>query len=201
MTVKEPLRKQLSTAICNADPMQVKHLLQQGDILETQGEDSPLEEAITEFGDCKIDATKYAKNGQDWKARRARLFEIIRLLVEGGANINKRDQEGIGPLWLAVNSRELDVLQFLLENGGTPNFLTEPKESLLDWAESDYRLYAFNVNPRMEPAEKDKETEEAWIAYLERAAEAQGVEKPVVLQLLRRWGAKTARELEMENKA
>jgi len=43
-------------------------------------------------------------------------FEMVKLLVENKAEINKRDAEGITPFTEAVSSENMDIIQYLIEN-------------------------------------------------------------------------------------
>jgi ankyrin repeat protein/Na+-transporting NADH:ubiquinone oxidoreductase subunit NqrC len=92
------------------DISQVKKLISEGTYLNafnTEGE-LPLVRAIEqEFQNSEIQ------------------FQIIKMLVEAGADVNKPQILGlVSPLYAAAEySQDLRVLQFLLENGATPNCL------------------------------------------------------------------------------
>ena len=47
--------------------------------------------------------------------------EVVQLLLDGGANPNKEDEEGGNPLYEAANVGHIDVVQLLLEHGSNPN--------------------------------------------------------------------------------
>ena len=48
-------------------------------------------------------------------------MEIVKLLIENGADINKSNNDGWTSLYLAVNKRHLEVIKLLIENGADIN--------------------------------------------------------------------------------
>ena len=44
-------------------------------------------------------------------------FEIVKLLIDAGANLNVTDQDGDSPLTLARENNHADVVKILEENG------------------------------------------------------------------------------------
>lgn len=51
---------------------------------------------------------------------RATMLELVRLLVEHGANVGALDPDGAPPLFQAVAREDLEVVQFLLDHGADP---------------------------------------------------------------------------------
>jgi|ERR1041384_4479731 ankyrin repeat protein len=50
----------------------------------------------------------------------ARSFEAVKLLVEAGAPVNGKQQEGWAPLHEAVNQNNVELVQYLLAHGADP---------------------------------------------------------------------------------
>ena len=44
-------------------------------------------------------------------------FDIVKLLVEAGVNINKLSNKGIGPLYKAIENNNTDIAKYLVKNG------------------------------------------------------------------------------------
>lgn len=44
-------------------------------------------------------------------------FEIVKLLVEAGVNINKLSSDGVGPLYRAIDNNHTEVAHYLVEKG------------------------------------------------------------------------------------
>nr|XP_042118748.1 ankyrin-1 isoform X1 [Peromyscus maniculatus bairdii] len=51
--------------------------------------------------------------------------EVVRELVNYGANVNAQSQKGFTPLYMAAQENHLEVVKFLLENGANQNVATE----------------------------------------------------------------------------
>ena len=62
--------------------------------------------------------------------------ELIRALIDAGANVNAQDIQGISPLMLAVASEDQDlaVVRVLLQSGANVNARSGRGETALDWA-------------------------------------------------------------------
>ena len=54
-----------------------------------------------------------------------RSFEIVKLLVQNGAKVNVRDNNGKTPVQLACCNRDIKVLQFLIQNGADTSIFNE----------------------------------------------------------------------------
>lgn len=52
---------------------------------------------------------------------RNKMSEMTRLLIRAGENVNGRDYMGWTPILLAINQRDTEMIEFLLENGATMN--------------------------------------------------------------------------------
>lgn len=44
-------------------------------------------------------------------------FEIVKLLVKAGANINKLGEDGVGPLYKAIEKNNTEIAHYLVDNG------------------------------------------------------------------------------------
>ncbi len=62
---------------------------------------------------------------------RKRYDEIVRLLIENGANINVQNNEGYTPLYLAVVFEHFKSAQLLLDAGADVNIKDNDRESVL----------------------------------------------------------------------
>ncbi|XP_058676316.1 ankyrin-1 isoform X3 [Ammospiza caudacuta] len=51
--------------------------------------------------------------------------DVVRELVNYGANVNAQSQKGFTPLYMAAQENHLEVVKFLLENGANQNVATE----------------------------------------------------------------------------
>ena len=99
--------------------------------------------------------------------------EIVELLIDEGANLNTKDDDGVTPLHDAVGSlSQKEIIELLITNGADMNAKTKRGSTPLDWAEE--------VNENDSPEDKTDNKE--------RAA------------LLRKHGGKTAKELKAEGK-
>jgi len=50
-----------------------------------------------------------------------RNIEIVKLLLENGADANKKDKDGDIPITCAINKRDIEIVKLLLENGADAN--------------------------------------------------------------------------------
>jgi ankyrin repeat protein len=123
---------------------------------------------------------------------------IVEILLESRADPKLLDDSHRGPLFVAAVRMDYRVLELLLKYGADPNSEFDPDEheSLYDWAECDYRFEVFDLHLPKDPTEVDKASEENWLEYLDRLALSYGKRRPDYLQLLRRYGAKTFKELQ-----
>ena len=154
---------------------------------------------VDDFGDSLLKEVVANLSASDAPFR----YEVVRTLLELGANSNILGAAGLGPLTDAMLSMDTDLLHILLEAGADPNKpcgFTE-SDSFYDWAESDYRYNIYGdywILPE-EPTEEDEASEEAWLAFLDRIAIKHEVLRPDHLKLLRTYGALTMGELETRN--
>jgi ankyrin repeat protein len=112
----------------------------------------------------------------NWEADEGQIkFDVINLLLDLGIDIN-HTVEGFNCLfhaWLRYNP---DLVELLLKRGANPNCIsTDSYESLLDWVEWDRH---FEVDLE---GTKDQE----WIDNMDK-----------IIALLKKYGAKTHKELE-----
>lgn len=61
----------------------------------------------------------FNRNALHYAAERS--LELVRTLVEHGADIDKRDQTGHTPLHWAAYVNRFEIVRFLLEQGANPN--------------------------------------------------------------------------------
>jgi len=126
-------------------------------------------------------------------------FAFVEILLEAQANPKLLDEVKLGPFFAALLWKDYRVLELLLKYGADPNtemIRVDNPKSLYDWAETDYRYDEFDIDMPEEPTETDKLSEENWLEYLDRLAIKYEKRQPDYLQLLRRFGAKTYKELQ-----
>jgi ankyrin repeat protein len=66
-----------------------------------------------------------------------RSFEAIRLIVEAGAPVNGKQQEGWAPLHEAAHQKNAELTGYLLAHGADPNVRNDAGKSPRDLAEGD----------------------------------------------------------------
>lgn len=131
--------------------------------------------------------------------------DMLRLLLQLGADPNLPGDEGMTALHTAMLARNVELMRILLESGAEPNGMPglSPGETLYDWAEFDYRYSTWDepfglqgsLTPPDAPTAADKASADAWLLYLDRCAIKHRVRRPDYLFLLREFGARTAVEL------
>ncbi|HEX5472427.1 MAG TPA: ankyrin repeat domain-containing protein, partial [Lacipirellulaceae bacterium] len=81
-------------------------------------------------------------------------MDMIKALVEAGANINERSRLGRTPLMWAANDGHIDVIRYLLKKGANPALLDDNGESAAGLAEKNgfkaiaATLRSFNAPPK-----------------------------------------------------
>lgn len=123
-------------------------------------------------------------------------YEIVKLLLELGANPNQLDIEKSGALTNAMIAMDTEMVRILLEAGANPNHYGgfSESETFYDYAEFDYRyrIYEMNNYPEQLPTYVD---EDSWLLWLDKIAIKYNKRRPDHLFLLRQCGAKTTDEL------
>ena len=120
-------------------------------------------------------------------------YDVVRLLLELGADPNVLGEERSSPLAPAMVAMDTEMLRILLEAGADPNKcggVTED-ESFFDWAELDYMFEMFDCILPEKPTIDDKKDEDSWLQFLDRIAIKHGVRRPDHLFLLRQHGARS----------
>ena len=121
--------------------------------------------------------------------------EIVRSLLERGADPKIRAYEGAGPLYSASLIRDATIMEMLLRAGADPNAEADRVETVYDWAEFDYRFDEYDLHLPENPEPKDKASEEAWLDFLDRLAVKYGKQRPDYVRVLRQYGAKRYSEI------
>ena len=133
--------------------------------------------------------------------------DMLRLLLQLGADPNRPGDEGMTALHTTMLAQNIELMRILLEGGAEPNGMPGfgPDGTLYDWAEVDYRYSTWDepfaplgsLMPPDAPTADDEANEDAWLLYLDRCAVNHGARRPDYLFLLREFGAKTAKELRL----
>lgn len=131
--------------------------------------------------------------------------DMLRLLIQLGADPNFAGDEGMTALHSAMLKQNVELMRVLLEEGAEPNSMPgfSLGETLYDWAEFEYRYSTWDepfglqgsLIPPDAPTADDEASEDAWLLYLDRCAVKHGARRPDYLFLLREFGARTAAEL------
>lgn len=128
-------------------------------------------------------------------------YAVVQELLRLGADARQIGTDGTGPLFMAVLSMDTEMLRILLDAGADPNAeeMDPAVESLYDWAVFDYRYEIWNLNLPADPADSDRASEDAWLAFLDRLAIQHGKRRPDHLLLLRERGALCMKELNLRS--
>ena len=69
-----------------------------------------------------------------WNSIRGDDLEIVKYLLENGADINAKDNYGTTALMKASSNGQLEIVQFLIENGADINIKNNEGKTALDVA-------------------------------------------------------------------
>ena len=127
-------------------------------------------------------------------------YAVVRILLECGADPNKLSGIGSSPLLPPMLGMDTKMLRLLLKAGADPNkaggFTKD--SSFYDWAESDYRTEVYDLKLSDKPRKGDQKDADSWLAFLDRIAVKYNRRRPDHLLLLRKYGAKTMKEIMAE---
>lgn len=126
-----------------------------------------------------------------------KIYEVVKFLLENGANPNLLDEEKNGPLTPPTLQMNEQLVELLCEYGADPNLYGgfDERETLYDWADLDYQLEIYALDFPEKPTNDDKKDEDSWLAFLHRLATKYGKKEPKHLFILRKYGAKSWTEL------
>ena len=176
------LLEELIEAVERGDLASVSHFLSQGlDLNSDSGSSTVLYQVVLSLCD----------------ERTPHRYEIMKLILESGADPNFRGAHDDSPLYQPIFNMDTEMLRLLLEAGADLNApgLCDPPESFYDFSEFDYRYEVWDGKlPINEITEEEKKDEEGWLRFLDRMAVKYERRRPDYLFLLRKHGAKTSRE-------
>ncbi|MCY4173941.1 MAG: ankyrin repeat domain-containing protein [Cyanobacteria bacterium MAG CAR3_bin_5] len=146
--------------------------------------ETPLHEAVTRgnWGVVKLPGERLPRG---WWSSGGNL-EVVKLLLDAGADLNARDPDGATPLHLAAYEDNPEAMKVLLNAGVAPNTRDKHGATPLHWA------VRFSENPEVvkvllnSGANPNARNDDGW-APLHRAAEYNG--NPEVLKVLLNAGA------------
>lgn len=123
--------------------------------------------------------------------------QVVKTLLELGADARQRSPDGTGPLYLAVIDMDTEMLRILMDAGADPNDerMDSEFETLYDWARCDYSFEVWRLGDYGCPTDADLADEDSWLRFLDRQAIEQGRRRPDHLMLLRERGARSMAEL------
>lgn len=131
---------------------------------------------------------------------------VARELLSLGADPRKTDEDGSGPICQAAVRMDTEVLRLLMDAGANPNDETgwDEGRTAYDLAVEDYYVRTWlsaddipigSEGLPEEPDAHDLETQDSWLAYLDRIAVKYGKRRPDFLFLMRERGARCMSEL------
>ena len=177
----ENIREMLIEAIEKKDLLLVEKMLTEGANINAQDEysDSVLKKVVFILQE---DAERH---------------DVIKFLLDKGADPNLLDDEGGSPMYQPMFNMDTEMLELLLDYGADPNAAAglAKSETFYDSAEFDYRYNVYDLYMPEDPTDFDKLNEDNWLNFLQRLAEKYNVRQPDHLYLLRRRGAKAVSEL------
>ncbi len=187
----------LVNAALHGDLETIRTMVAEGFDLSTTNEsgESLLTEVITNIANV-YDDTPQKNNYDELSPKRC---EIVKLLLDLGADPNQLDEDGYGVLTHPALTMDTKLIKVLLEAGAKPNIFTAygENQSLYDWAEMDYALHIWDINefPEEPSTELIADTEDDWLLWLDKMAIKYNKRRPDHLFLLREYGARTSSEL------
>lgn len=127
-------------------------------------------------------------------------FDVVKLLLELGANPNQLDVDGYGALSQSVLVMDTELMKILLDANANPNARDGLHGgNLYDDADSHYQFHIWDVNkfPEEPSAELLADSEDAWLNWMNEMAIKYQRRRPDHLFLLREYGARTSAELKI----
>ena len=147
----------------------------------------------------RVDGTPLLEEliGDLWYLPAIPKYEVVKTMLELGADASQRSPDGTGPLYLAVMDMDTEMLRLLIDAGADPNDerMDSAFESLYDWAVLDYELDVWSLDEFGSPADTDLVDEDSWLRFLDREAIQRGRRRPDHLVLLRERGALSMAEM------
>jgi hypothetical protein len=108
----------LNWAVAANDMEAVKQFLAAGDNPDTRFRDGQDKTALNEAAMLPLDSG----------------YEIVKLLLDKGADVNARNASGNAPIMAAVRHRSPRTIELLLSRGATLAYTNVRRETALDWA-------------------------------------------------------------------
>lgn len=163
---------------------------------------------VTKFLSQGIDLNETDQNGETLFSRilenlfidkKPWRYQIAKFFLDQGGDPNILDEDRFGPLTTAMLQMDAELTELLCQFGAKPNEVAgcSDQETLYDWALSDYQYQCgdYTMTFPEEPIEDDKKDVDSWLKYLQRMADTYNLNSPQHLFILRKYGAKTWREL------
>lgn len=92
--------------------------------------------------------------------------EVVRALLDHGANVNDKDEDGTSPLWYAsVYFDSNDMIDLLLKRGANINLANNKRRTPLMFASAKTDLFLLNHGANIEAVDEDHRTALMWAVW------------------------------------
>lgn len=178
----------LMAAIASANIPELRHLVAAGADINVRNE----------YGQPFLDQAIFFTAPVDELECPDQRCELIGAVLDLGADPNLLDKDGSSVLIGPIFSRDQAMLELLLERGVDPNHgCGDSFETVYDLADFDYWYESgfFTPTPTTAPIAEVRAETDAYLRFLDEAAQKAGRLRPELLFILRRHGALTGGEV------
>jgi hypothetical protein len=127
------LDEELFKAVTRGDVARVRELLKKGANVNAREKDYSITVHFMVFNRCVASARACGLSPLHWAAAYG-FVDVVKILLEHGADVNPRNVDGITPLHLATVAGHVDVARILLEHGADVNTKNEDNQTPLHYA-------------------------------------------------------------------
>ena len=130
------LDEELFKAVTRGDVARVRELLKKGANVNAREKDYSITVHFMVFNRCVASARVCGLSPLHWAAAYG-FVDVVKILLEHGADVNPRNVDGITPLHLATVAGHVDVARILLEHGADVNTKNEDNQTPLHYAATE----------------------------------------------------------------